>query len=342
MIQEDAGAGWGYELFGLYLWCETDIPGLQRRPPKVDLPEFRLHSGSLPLDFDPEQYPDRWYETDYKSESGEPFFVIEASLDRPASYWFRYIDEHSVNVIANAASRDIWLTWAAGSSLEDALTYLLGPVLTLFCQILGVFCLHGSAVAIDGKMIALLGYPGAGKSTTAAAFAGAGFPIAADDVVLLSPALVGFSVAPSYPVLRLWPSSVEIFYGDGEALPRLSPSWEKRGLNLDGGGYRYQSESLPLGAIYILGERSDQDAPRVEPVSGVGAVLAMIPHSWARSMNALDQRTRQFRVLGQLSQCTPIRQLVAHQDSSRIAGLCQLIVADLAELGIGSGAAFEP
>ena len=101
--------------------------------------------------------------------------------------------------------------------------------MALVAQIRGTTCLHGSAVAIDGMIVALLGPQGAGKSTLAGAFARAGFPVAADDIILLAETETGFLVEPTYPVLRLWPSSVEILFGHKDALPRLTPGWISAG-----------------------------------------------------------------------------------------------------------------
>src|SRR5437763_793523 len=42
----------------------------------------------------------------------------------------------------------VWARWAAPMTLEDAATYLLGPVMGLLLALRGVTCLHGSAVAV--------------------------------------------------------------------------------------------------------------------------------------------------------------------------------------------------
>ena len=59
------------------------------------------------------------------------------------------------------------------------------------------------AGAIDTPLgaIALLGRTGIGKSTLAASLARAGFPLIADDFLLLRDDIVA---VPSYPGLRLW------------------------------------------------------------------------------------------------------------------------------------------
>ena len=104
--------------------------------------------------------------------------------------------------------KEIWAIWPKASTLEDASSYLLGPVLGVLLRLRGTTCLHASAVAIDGQAVAFAGTEGAGKSTTAAAFARVGHSVLSDDVVALKENESGFVVAPAYPHICLWPDSV--------------------------------------------------------------------------------------------------------------------------------------
>ena len=60
----------------------------------------------------------------------------------------------------------------------------LGLVGSIFGTWLGRHAIHAGAVVVDGGAWALIGDSGAGKSTTLAWLAGAGYPILADDVVV--------------------------------------------------------------------------------------------------------------------------------------------------------------
>src|SRR5207244_6105024 len=116
-------------------------------------------------------------------------------------------------------------------------------------------CLHASAVAVADRAIALVGLPGAGKSTAAAAFACAGYPVISDDVVALEDHGERFLVQPGYPRVNLWPDSVRRLFGSEDALPRITPTWEKRYLPLGQKGHPFASKPLPLAAVYILDSR---------------------------------------------------------------------------------------
>lgn len=319
----------GYRVFGLYLIADQPIPGLTVSA-NSGLPEIRTRLGSCPPGMEPAHYPELYYQSENTvTPSGAPLLVIRRSRDPEIGFWLQYEDETNVFVTDDANS--IWVTWSAEtSSIEDATTYLLGPVMAIILQLRGKTCLHGSVVAVDGVAIALLGAHGAGKSTSAAAFARAGYPVLADDIVLLTETDEQFIVDPAYPGVRLWPSSVELLFGNEDALPKLSPTWNKRGLNLDRAGYQFQGEPLPLAAVYILGERSPEDsAPFLNPVSGAASLRKLVPNSWGHYAMSQELLARQFRVLARLSQRVPVRDLTAHEDAGRLPQLCQLLIDDV-------------
>lgn len=95
---------------------------------------------------------------------------------------------------------------------------LLGPVLATVLHLRGLFVLHASAVAVDGRASVLMGHKGAGKSSTAAAFLAAGHTLVADDIVAIEQTSQG-------PVL--WPGFAQIKLSR-EALDALSPRGERR------------------------------------------------------------------------------------------------------------------
>ena len=102
----------------------------------------------------------------------------------------------------------------------------------MYCGYEAYSCLHASAVAIEGRAVAIVGPSGAGKSSTAAAFARLGYPVLSDDIVALTGDGQRFHVQPAYPRVRLWPSAVTSLFGSRDALPRIVPDWEKRYLPL--------------------------------------------------------------------------------------------------------------
>ena len=224
----------------------------------------------------------------------------------------------------------LWASWPSHSSAEEAATYLLGPVLGLLLRFRGVTCLHASAVAIGESVVAFVGAEGAGKSTTAAAFARAGYAAVSDDVVALVERDGNFFVSPTYPHLSLWPESVELLYGSKDALPPFVPNWEKRRLSPENGGARFEDGALPLRAIYLLDEIRDEPGPHVQAVTGQIGFLALVANSYATNMLDSEMRANEFGTLSNLVAKVPLRRLFTSKGQLPPADLCQVVLQDLA------------
>jgi hypothetical protein len=231
--------------------------------------------------------------------------------------------------------REVWAEWADGYTLEDACTYLVGPVLAFVLRLRGVTCLHASAVAVDSRAIALFGVAGAGKSTAAAAFAQLGYPVLSDDVVALADRGDHFLVQPGYPRVNLWTDSVRALFGSEDALPRITPTWDKRYLALGQDGHRFQDVPLPLGAIYVLGEReTNLNAPVIEELSGHEAFTTLVANTYVNYLLDRDMRTREFDVLGRVLAGLRVRRVRPTADPSKTLALCETIAADARQLAV--------
>jgi len=196
-------------------------------------------------------------------------------------------------------------------------------------RLLGTVSLHASAVAVADRAIALVGLPGAGKSTTAAAFASAGFPVLSDDIVALADQGTQFLVQPGYPRVNLWKDSVRRLFGSEDALPRITPTWDKRYLPLGQNGHHFASSPLPLAAIYILDSReSSLTAPIIEGVPGKEAFMALVANTYVNYLLDQDMRRTEFDVLGRVVSEIPVRRVRPPAECSAIFNLCEAIEAD--------------
>jgi hypothetical protein len=226
----------------------------------------------------------------------------------------------------------VWATWNEPLQIEDAATYLLGPVLGLLLRLRGVICLHASAVALEARVagdkcaVIFVGCVGSGKSTTAAALGRRNHPIISDDIVALTESENRFLVMPAYPYLSLWQDSAEMLFGRDAALPRFSPHYEKRQLVLDENGLAFAARPLPLGAIFLLAERTaEESAPSLEPVTPRQSMLRLVADSYATNLLDPEMRAREFALLGRLLAVVPVWRLHPHQEPSRIGSLCELV-----------------
>jgi len=243
--------------------------------------------------------------------------------------YFGFFYSDGARFAVGRQGREIWADWPENYTLEDACTYLIGPVIAFVLRLRGVVCLHASAIAAGGRAIALMGAPGAGKSTTAAAFARLGYPVLADDVAALDDQSGGFLIQPGYPRVNLWPNSVRALFGAEDALPRITPTWGKRYLPLDQNGYRFQSQPLPLGGIYLLAEREDGLAVAVvEELTGSEAFARLVANTYVNYLLDAGMRAHEFEVLGRVMAGVGVRRVRPPADPSKVSALCETIAAD--------------
>jgi hypothetical protein len=326
-----------YCLYGLTVQSDCAIPGLvSYRTNRV--PDLRVW---LDVQSSTSCGPglarrDVWYESPCRNETGTPTLRVWR-LAGGAAFHLRYQD--GTEFVLGQGGKDVWASWPDRATLADTATYLLGPVLGFVLRLRGTTCLHASAVAMRDRAVAFLGPAGAGKSTTAAALAQRGHPVLSDDVCALRDEGDAIWVQPGYPHLRLWPDSVSSLFGSPGALPRLTPAdgisawWDKRFLDLDGHGYPFQREPLPLAAIYILGEHATgPGAPSVEPVPAREGLMALVANTYTNYLLDGEMRAREFGLLGRVVAHVPVRRVIPHRDPARLPRLCELVVDDFEEL----------
>ncbi len=315
-----------FSIYGLGLLANKSLPGVP--PASISSVDVRLFFGKLPDwvgEVDPSS-DELWYTSDYKDELGNPALHV-FRLFAGKYYRFCYADE--TEFVIDQEGANIWAVWSEKLTIEDTATYLLGPIMGFVMLLRGCVSLHASAIVIDDQAIALAGPAGSGKSTTAAAFAELGYSILAEDVVTLDDRGASFLVQPAYPCIRLWPASVTALFGDHNDLPKLTPNWEKRYLDLTQPPYQFYKKPLPLAVIYLLEQRSENRlAPFVNQVSEPKALMSLVANTYATHLMDAAMRAREFEILGRLLKTVPVRQIIPHASPSRIPELCQLIRED--------------
>jgi hypothetical protein len=241
-------------------------------------------------------------------------------------FCFRYADATEFYVARDG--RAIWGNWPAVSTLADTETYLLGPVLGFAQRLMGVLCLHASAVVVDDCAVALCGPAESGKSTTAGAFGAAGFEVLADDMTALRERGGGTMAMPAYDHLRVWEDSEHMLLGTRGALPRLTPTWDKRALTLRGQGWTFREQPAMLGAVILLAPRAeDASAPRIEPVAPGDAFVALAANSYANYLLDDAMRAAEFASIARLMTSVRVFRAAPNSDPGRIRDLVRTIVA---------------
>ena len=295
-------------------------------------PAVTIHMGASPyaageIPSEPESLT---YTSAYTDQSGEPALRIWKIAGGDVLH-LAYFD--GTEFWINREGTELWAQWPSNLTIEDTATYLLGPVLGLLLRLRGVTCLHASAVAFADRAVAFVGSEGAGKSTTAALLARRGFAVISDDVVALVERNGSFYVYPAYPYLCLWPDSVSMVYGPDKKLPSFSPSWDKRLLSLTGDELRFEAQSLPVGAIFVLGERSSvADTPFLEQLTLRDGLLALVANSYATNLLDKEMRVCEFEFFGRMLERVPIRRLRPREDPTQTGELCDAILRSYQEI----------
>jgi hypothetical protein len=263
-------------------------------------------------------------------ETQDPAFVL-SSFGEAQFFQLAYSD--GACFVVDGTATHIWGTPGESQTMEDLSTYFLGPIMGFILRKRGVTALHASAFSVEGRAILLTGEAGAGKSTTAAAMALRGMPVLCEDIAPIEEAGGNFTVELGHPRICLWPESVEMLMGRPDALPRLTPNWEKCFLPLDGVKALPESQKRPLGAVYILAPRETSNhAPRIEDVNSRDVVVDLVQSTYMNWFLDRGQRAAEFELLSHLVSQIPVRRVVPHRHPARIGVLCDLILADARRL----------
>jgi hypothetical protein len=323
-------------VYGLRVAANIALPGLPLQPDsdvydvRIRLKDWARFPETLPASAEVR------YTSPLDATRGAPSLQVVLF---PGGDYFGFLYGDHVRFAVERLGREVWGDWPKNYSLEDACTYLLGPVIGFVLRLRGVTCLHASAIAVGEQSIALVGPPGAGKSTTAAAFARRGFPVISDDVVALIEEGEDFLVPPAYPRVNLWSDSARALFGP-ETLPRITPTWDKRYLALGENGFAFASKPLPLAAIYFLCPRDRSlTAPVVEAVAGREAFVRLIANTYVNYLLDRSMRSREFDLLSRVLAGVPTRTVRPQGEPLAIFDLCETIATDARQVMIPKSSA---
>ena len=194
----------------------------------------------------------------------------------PGAASFRFLPDHGAVV----ALPD---TTGSPDSIED--TYLRG-VLPLVLQLRGQEVLHASAVSTPRGLVVLCGVSGTGKSTFAYGLSRRGFPLWADDAVVLDIA-DGDTGAWQVPFrLRLHADAATFFGGDAGKQSRAATTPSRSSFH----------------ALLILERQAESVPPppvRISRLAPTDAFVGLLPHAYcfrlsdpARKASMLDRYLR--------------------------------------------------
>jgi hypothetical protein len=341
-----------YQIYGFTLCANRRLPGLASCPPVSREPTL-ISRGSphnpginsqsairVRLDESPSgiatAYPPETvlYVSEHLGDFGIPILKIyDAGGQR---FHMRYDD--GTEFVVSRDGGEIRGAWPASMTFEDTVTYLVGPVMGFVMHLRQRLCLHASVIAISDHAVVLLGAAGAGKSTTAAVFSRLGFPVLSDDVAALSHdgsdgGYQGeYIVHPGYQRICLTPQATQSLFGSPGMLPAITPNWEKRALDLGHPHAPFQDRALPLGAIYLLGERSAAlSTIQIEPLSPRESLLELLAHTYVQYFLTPQQRAAEFPPTACMAAQMPLRRVLRPEGAGHMAEDCARLAEDFAQ-----------
>jgi hypothetical protein len=317
-----------YSVYGLCLDIEPPLPGLvpvhDDRPPDVIVRLRAIDADERPGSPLPETV---WYHSNWVDElTGEPGLKIYRS-PTDGSFTLRYSE--GMEFIVKAGGNHVLGRWPATSSVEDAATYLTGPVFGFLLRMRRIVALHASAIEVGDHAVALVGDTGAGKSTTAAMFVRFGYKVITEDIAAVIDVDGRLAVRSGYADIALWPDAVTLLYGSSDALPRFMPGWEKRRLDLAATG-TFAVRSVPLGAVYLLADRGrHRDAPCVSPLSSREAMVKLVGNIYGNRMFHEELRVHELDMVHRIVGTVPVKAAAAEADGRALERFCEDILNDV-------------
>jgi hypothetical protein len=136
----------------------------------------------------------------------------------------------------------------------------------------GLFLLHASAVQVGDEAWCFMGRPGAGKSTTAAAFVKAGCKLLSDDLTAIDFDSNGQAmVIPAYPQLKIWDNTVAGLSYERDELVPVSEGVNKFSYQPKA---NFSHQAMPLKQIYFMHHAKNK--PKLKAVSAVEIPIQML------------------------------------------------------------------
>jgi len=252
----------------------------------------------------------------------------------PGGYRLVYDDTGTFDVRGGGSE----ITWYPAPGASPALAQLdvLGRVLALAFHAAGIYCLHASAVALEGGAVGFIAPKFHGKSTTAYALVHAGGRLITDDTL---PVLFGDPplVRPGVQRVRLWGDSVSAVGANaaegGEGMGKFVVD--------DLSAQQLLRGTAPLVALYLLAPVAANpggEAVVRSRLSPVESALALVGHAKIGALLGGSERQVLFKRAVELAGVVPVYRLSIARDFERLSE----VAGQIAEWhGAGGGVRLE-
>ena len=218
------------------------------------------------------------------------------------------------------------------TGVADSLNY--NAIVPLLANYQGGLNLHGSGVTSSDMAIGFVGHSRSGKTTLAGAFARAGNPLMTEDVLVLEREDAQFIVAPTRPVLRLFPDSAAFLFGT-EVPGGVNDA--KAEMHTDH-TLPFAERPSPLAALFLLGSGTPS-ATAITPIAPAVALAKLIQHAFVLDVEDKQRLRAHFARLSDLAGAIPCFQLDYPRSYSHLPQVIEAVKCAVADSGapLGTG-----
>lgn len=203
-------------------------------------------------------------------------------------------------------------------------TLMVGIGIGWLLQRRGQLCLHGTALAWQGRAIGVLGPSGAGKSTLAASLARRGATLLTDDVIVLRADPAGMLVEPGCTSIRMLPDTVA-HHGLTDT-PLQHVPWIDKQLWQPRSDVPTQAVGLTR-LLLLRPVGPNGPAPVLQSLPPSRALPQLISH-WYPPQLSRHMSPHHFQQLAEVAQQLPIQEVPYAHTWSHLDRLADLLMSD--------------
>ncbi|MBL8133411.1 MAG: hypothetical protein JNL42_16240 [Anaerolineae bacterium] len=323
-----------YFLYGLQIASEYPLEDIQEAAVRAQ-PDIRIYDGTMPDGLEVESplwQPQNRFDDSRQTSEGEQAQQIRLSAD---GQFIQFRIWHAATVVFEASGSAMWIRWA-GEGHDDIKTFnILGPLLGFLLHLRGITPLHASAISVHGRAVLFMGASGAGKSTTVAAFAQAGYPVIADDICACHDQGGVLTVAPGHARVRLLQDAASALTRRPDGALIEVHGRQKWNVSFHsyppGEGGIVQAAYLPIARVYWLAER--EPVVRAEGMTGVNALINVMRNIYLWFLMDIAMQKRAMLQANRLIKQVPFYQLHAPQGHDRLSELIAFVDRAVGEAG---------
>jgi len=165
-----------------------------------------------------------------------------------------------------AGGRDVTVQMLTDTGRASWRLYFLGIILQYICHQRGAYPQHAASLCVGGRIVALAGHRGDGKSTLAFELVRRGHRLLSDDLTVLRSQGDEIQVFPAFPRLRLWRETLDAVGVGNEGLSRVRPGMEKFTLRPQDG---FDPTPVKLDTVVVIADRAEIELKRCSPMAAV-------------------------------------------------------------------------